>query len=749
MGKFLLSLMCLLAVGFTTNAETIEITPKDLGRSENKYVNTAFDFTKDGVTFTINNVNPTSGQVQANKAAASAFYLFNKTAIENITNVEIVFSSVGANTPNNAYIAVGSNPFSSVINSSAVNGTWDKGTQTASWDCIDISDKYFRINFNTKINGTVKFTKIIITYENSTEPIEPPFSINPETTDVTIGETVSFPNITPSSLKYTFTTTDNSIIELDSDNKTIKALAIGTATVNFTTEAVDGKYLAGSGSFTVNVIGKEPKMSFANSSVYGKLGTGVVWQQVNITEPSADYGTISYSSSNPDIVSVDPTTGQIKPTDVKQAGSATITATMAAKDDYAEGKAEYLIVVIDPNANVEPGTTVFDFTTTNPYGMTTMSGNTTSYEKDMDNPVTSIAGVNETVIISFDGRYRSWKTSNSNELRVEKSNTTNPASSLTVKVPEGYKITKIGITGSAVTPKYSPESGDSPDDDFNSVWIPTVIDGSSQVVDEVTITADPNQLKISKINVMWDASGSDVKPAQLTFAPNVNGIYVNEEAEINAVNNPEGRTITYSIAGLNADQYTITPSEDGKTMKVLVNTPGTYTLEARSAAGDGFRDGFAIMRLNVYRHLAVYVADEEIEQDEINTETKTYIRIDVPENAFLYYKFENSSTPETTADDITDENLLPGYTLYDNGDDIPIPAKTIGYFNFYIANYGYKSPIRKIALSFETGVTDIDANTEDGVVRLFDLNGRQINGEPEKGVYIRIQNGKASKVLVK
>ena len=136
-------------------------------------------------------------------------------------------------------------------------------------------------------------------------------------------------------------------------------------------------------------------------------------------------------------------------------------------------------------------------------------------------------------------------------------------------------------------------------------------------------------------------------------------------------------------------------------------------------------------------------------KDEINTETETYIRIDVPENAFLYYKFENSSTPETTADDITDENLLPGYTLYDNGDDIPIPAKTIGYFNFYIANYGYKSPIRKIALSFETGVTDIDANTEDGVVRLFDLNGRQINGEPEKGVYIRIQNGKASKVLVK
>lgn len=611
------------------------------------------------------------------------------------------------------------------------------------------------VSFRLKATASSYYISLFDYTIITTGPIEPVFKGIPQKEDgslgyeITIGETQSLPTIEPSELTYSFSTTNNDIIDIDEITKTITAKKIGTAIVNFTTEAFEDKYLAGNGSFEISVVGKEPKLSFANESVYGKVNTGVVWQQVTVTEPEENLGAITYSSSDPEIVTVDASTGQIKPSDVKKAGVATITATIAANGDYAEGSCSYMIVVIDPNAEVKPGETLFDFTTTNPYGMTTMSGNTTSYERDMDNPVTSIAGVNETVIISFDGRYRSWKTSNSNELRVEKSNTTDPASSLTVKVPEGYKITKIGITGSAVTPKYSPESGDSPDDDFNSVWIPTVIDGSSQVVDEVTITADPNQLKISKINVMWDASGSDMKPAQLTFAPNVNGIYVNEEAEINAVNNPEGRTITYSIAGLNADQYTITPSEDGKTMKVRVNTPGTYTLEARSAAGDGFRDGFAIMRLNVYRHLAVYVADVKIEQDEINTETETYIRIDVPENAFLYYKFENSSTPETTADDITDENLLPGYTLYDNGDDIPIPAKTIGYFNFYIANYGYKSPIRKIALSFETGVTDIDANTEDGVVRLFDLNGRQINGEPEKGVYIRIQNGKASKVLVK
>lgn len=734
MGKFLLSLMCLIILSFGTKAEEISFAD-----------GVPTDWKKAGTTASVTRVNKKCLQLQKGASITSPVY-------NNVSEI-------------NVELNISNKATTLTIEQSLDNVNWTTLKTIAKAECSVEEWRQFKIptqgdtsngvSFRLKATASSYYISLFDYTIISTGPIEPVFKGIPQKEDgslgyeITIGETQSLPTIEPSELTYSFSSTNNDIIDIDETTKTITAKKIGTAIVNFTTEAFEDKYLAGNGSFEISVVGKEPKLSFANESVYGKVNTGVVWQQVTVTEPEENIGAITYSSSDPEIVTVDASTGQIKPSDVKKAGVATITATIAANGDYAEGSCSYLIVVVDPNAEVKPGETIFDFTTTNPYGMTTMSGYTTSYEKDMDNPVTSIAGVNETVIISFDGRYRSWKTSNSNELRVEKSNATNPASSLTVKVPEGYKITKIGITGSAVTPKYSPESGDSPDDDFNSVWIPTVIDGTSQVVDEVTITADPNQLKISKINVMWDASGSDMKPAQLTFAPNVNGIYVNEEAEINAVNNPEGRTITYSIAGLNADQYTITPSEDGKTMKVRVNTPGTYTLEARSAAGDGFRDGFAIMRLNVYRHLAVYVADVKIEQDEINTETETYIRIDVPENAFLYYKFENSSTPETTADDITDENLLPGYTLYDNGDDIPIPAKTIGYFNFYIANYGYKSPIRKIALSFETGVTDIDANTEDGVVRLFDLNGRQINGEPEKGVYIRIQNGKASKVLVK
>lgn len=551
------------------------------------------------------------------------------------------------------------------------------------------------------------------------------------TEDATISYTITGGNFTGESQTY-----DGTPIKLDK-------IGIYTITAKATKDGLtDSDELK---IDDLDVVGKTPQMSFPNASVYGKVNTGVVWQEAIVNEPNANRGTITYSSSDPDVVSIEAATGRIRPDDVKKAGVAKITATMAANGDYAEGTAEYMIVVIDPNTSIEPMSTVFDFTTENPYGMTTLSGNISKYETDMTNPVTSIAGSNNTVILDLEGRFRAWHTSNSYELRVETSNQDYDASVLTVTVPEGYKITKIGITGSQLKPTFAPASAQVSDPDFKSVWEPNLVDGTPQAINKVTITASSAQLRISKINVMWDAAGSELKSAELTFTPNVNGIYVDDIAEINAVNNPNNRPIDYKIPALADDEYEIEVVDNNK-LHVLVSKPGSYTLEARSAAGDGFRDGFAIMRLNVYRHLTVYANDVELEKDEIDTgsDTPTYVTIDVPENAYLYYRFVDSETP-APAEDTTDENQLPGYTLYEDG--IEVPAKKIGKLQFYIANYGYISPVRELSLSFETGVDEIAAESE-GAVRIFDLNGREIKGTPEKGVYIRIQNGKATKVVI-
>ena len=542
------------------------------------------------------------------------------------------------------------------------------------------------------------------------------------------GSNVGSVDLTKTETTTTFTVNDNAFVLFNSTNK--GQIIISKIEVTYET-------------------GPTPKMSFTNPSVNGKVGTGVVWQEVQVTEPDTR-GTITYSSSNPEVVSVDAESGRIRPEDVKAAGSATITATRAAEGEYGKGQASYLIIVIDPNTALLTSNTVFDFSVENPYGMTTQSGQNATYEASLPNPVKSIAGENNIVSLDFGGeKYRSWKTTGpAYELRVQ----SETGSKITFNVPEGYKITKIGMTGTEIAGSFDPTSKTNPDKtdetlgDLAYVWEPA----DETAVSKVTFTPS-NTVKIKKINVMYQPINSSLQPAQLTFTPNVNGIIVGEETEINAVNNPKGRAVVYAINGLEDTDYTITPADGGK-LKVTVNVPGSYTLEARSAEGDGFRDGFAIMRLNVFRHLEIFENDSEtpIAEDKVKTDVEKKITINVPANARLFYKIETASaTPETYAAGDADENLEAGYTEYDYDNGITIPAKTNGTLEYYIANYGYKSPKRRIALSFTTGVEEIEG-VEEAPARYYDLNGREVKGDKlDSGVYIRLQGGKAEKVLVK
>lgn len=490
--------------------------------------------------------------------------------------------------------------------------------------------------------------------------------------------------------------------------------------------------------------GIEPEMKFNNQIIYGKVGIGTVWQQVKVITPEGEHGKITYSSSDPNIVAVDTETGRILPEDVKAEGEVEITAIMEANGEYGRGKASYTILVKDPSITATPGTTTFDFTTENPYGLTTQTGS--SYESLKN----EIKGDNGTITIKFYGKYRSYGNGNSYDLRLAEYNASNP-NKFEITAPEGYKITKVGITSSGGSIKINDEAQTKDSGEF--VWLGEEANPTNKITVESSATS--SKLVISKINVMYQTTSNNLQPAQLTFLPNVNGIIVNEETEINGVNNPNNRPdVEYTIAGLENTEYSIVKKDDGK-IAVTVNTPGSYTLEARTAEGDGFRDGFAIMRLNVFRHLDVFVdnSSDAITEDKIKTDTEKTVTIDVPANAHLYYKITPApAAPEAyAAGDATepDENLEAGYTEYDYDNGITIPAKTNGTLEYYIANYGYKSPKRRIALSFTTGVEEIEG-VEEAPARYYDLNGREVKGDKlDSGVYIRLQGGKAEKVLVK
>lgn len=578
---------------------------------------------------------------------------------------------------------------------------------------------------------------------------------------VELTKSIPLPNIMPDDLTYSFTTDDTDLISIDEDAKTITGLKEGTATVKFTTPAVEGSYLEGDGSFAVTVTKIMPIMSFRDEIVVGKLGVGVAWEPVNVEEP-AEHGEITYTSSNPDIVTIsEPNTGRILPEDVKAAGKVTITATLPADGDYAEGTASYEIEIIDPAAHIDPAFVVFDFSVENPYGFTT-TNNSGTYEKEKE-----IISENGMVTITFAGQYRSWNNSGSYELRLNKG----VGNKMTFDVPEGYKISKIGLVATSntngnadgtFTPASGTISGSNDELGVNptTTWIPgtdypTVIEkeGEEDKNDySVTYAAVNSGDKIKQIYVMYEPIGSDLKSADLSFDKVVNGIYVNEEGTVNAVNNPYNREIIYSIPNLADDEYVITT--DGENIKVLVKVAGSYTLQATSVADETYRDGLAIMRLNVYNHLDVTVEGGTLSTntegvEEIDTEKAVIVRMTIPEFAYLYYQIVTSNTPETQADDEydidpDDENCIVGFEQSDG--QIEIDAKTNGALNFYIANYGYISPIRTILLNDPTGsaISEVEAA---GSAVYFDLQGRKV-AAPARGIYVRTQGGKSTKVRI-
>lgn len=737
MRKILLSLLMVFATAITVCADTFDIDFTQLGLATGTAIS---DIPTNSLPITIvgnksdSSTTPTYYQ-NPKKPAEWGWRIYGKgeltiSAKEGYTIREITFTAPGTDSEY-AFSATAKDEEGNALETVSVNGitsTWKGETNS--------------ITFKVTNSRHCRITKMSVTYELSAQgPINPTYGNYKEEYSLIIGEEMAFPAISPKELTYKFTTEDSDIIEIDETNKTFKALKDGIAVISFSTEAFEDKFNAGSGEFMIEVTKKTPKLSFHDQIVYGKLNVGVVWQELLIEDPTdADRSTISYSSSDPTIVVVDPVTGQIKPEDIKRTGEVIITATLPSAGDYAEGSESYKILVLDPEAQIEPSTVVFDFSVENPYGMTTQTSGSTYETK-----IKEIEG-DDVVTVSFDGNYRSWSASGGYQLRIHKN------ASFTVEVPDGYKITQIGMVadkeGKNMTGEFNPGgSVEEVEGDHAGEWEEVNFHwhAGDKVVGKVTYTnpgagandnRDNNDI-ITKLFVMYEAASSDLKSAKLSFTPTVNGIIAGEEATINAVKNPNGREVRYALANVeNTEEetlYTIEPTADGKQLKVWVKNPGYYTIEARSDAGDGFRDGFAIMRLNVFNHLDVFVDDVKIEEDVIATsgEESKVVTFEVvqPEVLKIYYRIEDKNTPAIDPDEETgDENCLPGYELYD--DMIEIPANTNGKLLFYVANYGYKSPIRTIVLGKE--------ETEFTAPALLGLDGEgvKIEGEDATGYMV-------------
>lgn len=703
MKKILLSFVCLLAMALPSLAATktyqLVTDPEEILNPDNEFLMISSKLIKNGVSAALNSDKGNATTVLSNVSEVP------ETITLDAESLGLGLFSVKENGDDKVLYETTTGKYWGLPNSNGINATVsfptldnykltivmndDHTVKVTSPVAVDNRALYFNGTYFRCYKPNDSYSLPYFYKEVEVGPQTPAYKGFEQEYSLEIGQSMPFPNIFPSELSYTFTTEETDVVKIDPETKTLTALAEGVAMITFSTEATDS-FLEGEGEFLINVTKKTPKLSFHDQIVYGKLNVGVVWQAVTIEDPenADERGTITYSSSNSEVLDVDPITGQIYPDKIYATGEAIITATIAEMGDYAEGSASYKILIKDPEEDIEPGTAVFDFTVKDAYGFTTMDSKNNKYES-----VVSEIEENDIVTISFEGedKYRLWENNGSVDLRLYKD-----GGKFTVAVPEGYKISAIGMSSSdkKIDGTYSPLSGPSdftPEDGWKSYW-----HADDQILESVTFTANATT-RIDKIFVLYEAATSGLKSAKLSFDPVVNGIIVDEEATINAAINPTGREITYGIQNLSEDEYIITPSEDGKTLKVLVNTPGYYTLEAKSAADDEYRDGYAIMRLNVFRHLDVFANEVELTEDVISTEDgDVEVTFNIPELANVYYQIvEGDEIPGVGEEDI-DDNQEAGFEIYEDG--ITIPANTRGKLVFYIANYGYKSPKRTIIL---------------------------------------------------
>lgn len=145
--------------------------------------------------------------------------------------------------------------------------------------------------------------------------------------------------------KITYSSSDTNVATID-ENGNITAISEGTSTITATLEAVEGSYQSATATceLTVKDSRTAPVFSFSEESY-----TINVNEAKQILPTTNSNGEISYASSDDAVATVD-AEGNVKGI---AEGDATITATIAATNEYKPATATYQIKVVDPNKPAE------------------------------------------------------------------------------------------------------------------------------------------------------------------------------------------------------------------------------------------------------------------------------------------------------------------------------------------------------------------------------------------------------------
>lgn len=141
----------------------------------------------------------------------------------------------------------------------------------------------------------------------------------------------------PNNLTVVYTSSDDDVALVDETTGEVVIGKAGSATITATFTENDD-YLGAVVSYTINVAKAAAGLSFDETSF--KVAPDAEFEAPTLNNPNGL--TVTYTSSDEDIVYVDDTTGEVL---IFDEGTVTITAAFAGDDNYLEGNASYTIVV--------------------------------------------------------------------------------------------------------------------------------------------------------------------------------------------------------------------------------------------------------------------------------------------------------------------------------------------------------------------------------------------------------------------
>ena len=175
--KLFFALFAMLALGVGNAwAATYSMTPNKAGTglSNTAYITTLTEFTNNGVTWKMNQWNPSTLQVKTNQSsAASEWRFYNTTAMPGkITKVVIKFSALTLkNTSTTGFMFVGGSA-AVTGTTGGTDGVWNASAKTLTWT-PSASDEftYFALYQNGKVatgtNNLASSDAIVVTYETA------------------------------------------------------------------------------------------------------------------------------------------------------------------------------------------------------------------------------------------------------------------------------------------------------------------------------------------------------------------------------------------------------------------------------------------------------------------------------------------------------------------------------------------------------------------------------------------------------